>query len=148
MAMNPLPPQAYTKETLLRAYSWLQNQSPAIRELATTPDMMVSLFLKANRDGDGALDRPSIQNFKNELKNLAGMMGELEPPERPKENVQPKPPTFHAEAEKAQQASALDELSIQMLNEIKTGFNLSSQTEALRLVIKLGYLKAQKILTE
>src|SRR3954470_22465828 len=93
MAMNPLPPQAYTKETLLRAYSWLQNQSSAIKEMATTPDMMVSLFLKANRDGDSALDRPSIQNFKNELKSLAGMMGELEPPAKPK-------PVFHAEAEK------------------------------------------------
>ncbi len=37
-------------------------------------------FLKATRDGDGALERPSIQNFKNELKSLAGMMGELDRP--------------------------------------------------------------------
>ncbi len=140
MAMNPLPPQAYTKETLLRAYSWLQNQNPAIRELATTPDMMVSLFLKANRDGDGALDRPSIQNFKNELKTLAGMMGELEPP---KQVQMPQP-----QAQPAQTSQQLDTLSVQMLEEIRSGFNLSSQTEALRLVIKLGYLKAQKILTE
>ncbi len=76
--MNPLPPQAYTKETLVHAYAWLQNQSENIKELATTPDVLVSLYLKAKLQGDGALERPSIQNFKNELRNLAGMMGEFE----------------------------------------------------------------------
>ena len=78
MAMNPLPPQAYTKDTLLRAFAWLQNQNPSIRGMATTPDILVSLYLKTTRDGEEALDRPSIQNFKNELKSLAGLMGELE----------------------------------------------------------------------
>lgn len=78
MAMNPLPPQAYTKDTMLKAYSWLQNQNDNIKELATTPDILVSLFLKANRDGDSSLERPSIQNFKNELKSIAGLMGEFE----------------------------------------------------------------------
>ncbi len=78
MAMNPLPPQAYTKDSLLKAYSWLQNQEASIKEMATTPDILVSLFLKATRDGDSVLERPSIQNFKHELKQLAGMMGEFD----------------------------------------------------------------------
>lgn len=78
MTMNPLPPQAYTKDTLTKAYMWLVHQSDAIKELATTPDILVSLFLKAQRNGDEALDTPSIQNFKKELKSLAGMMGELD----------------------------------------------------------------------
>jgi hypothetical protein len=78
MAMNPLPPQAYTKDSLLKAYSWLQNQESSIKEMATTPDILVSLFLKATRDGDSVLERPSIQNFKHELKQLAGMMGEFD----------------------------------------------------------------------
>ena len=82
MAMNPIPPQAYTKESMLKAYAWLQNQDASIKEMATTPDILVSLYLKANRDGEGALDRPSIQNFKHELKQLAGLMGEFEK-ERP-----------------------------------------------------------------
>lgn len=76
--MNPLPPQAYTKDSLLKAYSWLQNQESSIKEMATTPDILVSLFLKATRDGDSVLERPSIQNFKHELKQLAGMMGEFD----------------------------------------------------------------------
>lgn len=78
MTMNPLPPQAYTKDTLLKAYQWLMSQNPSIKEMATTPDILVSLFLKATRDGDSALERPSIKNFKNELKSLAGIMGELD----------------------------------------------------------------------
>ena len=78
MAMNPIPPQAYTKDSLLKAYSWLQNQDSSIKEMATTPDILVSLYLKATRDGDAVLERPSIQNFKHELKQLAGMMGEFE----------------------------------------------------------------------
>lgn len=78
MVMNPIPPQAYTKDTLVQAYAWLQHQTNGIKEMATNPDILVSLFLKAQRQGDESLERPSIQNFKTELKNLAGMMGELE----------------------------------------------------------------------
>jgi hypothetical protein len=75
MTMNPLPPQAYTKDTLMRAYAWLQTQSEPIRELATSTDMLVSLYLKAQREGEESLARPAILNFRNELKNLAGLMG-------------------------------------------------------------------------
>ena len=34
MALNQLPPQAYTKETLVLAYQWLRHQSPQIQEIA------------------------------------------------------------------------------------------------------------------
>lgn len=78
MAMNPFPPQAYTKDTVVRAYQWLQTQNPSIREVATTPDLLVSLYLKAQTQGADALDRPSLHSFKSELKNLAGMIGEFE----------------------------------------------------------------------
>ncbi len=102
MTMNPLPPQAYTKETMLKAYSWLMNQSTSIREMASTPDILVSLYLKATRDGDSALDRPSIQNFKNELKSLAGLMGELDksPQAHPVATVMPQanPTSAHVSA--------------------------------------------------
>ena len=77
MAMNPLPPQAYTKETLQKAYSWLLNQSPSIKEMASTQEMLVSLYLKAQRNGEASLEAPSIQNFKQELKSLATMMSDF-----------------------------------------------------------------------
>jgi hypothetical protein len=79
MTVNPLPPQAYTKETLQRAYAWLLTQTPSVKEMATSQEMLVSMYLKAQRDGDAILETPSIQNFKQELKSLASMMGDLQP---------------------------------------------------------------------
>lgn len=49
MAMNNLPPQAYTRDTLAAAYEWLKNQPISIREMATNADSLVSLFLQSRR---------------------------------------------------------------------------------------------------
>ena len=178
--MNPLPPQAYTKETLVQAYAWLQAQSDHIKEIATTPDVLVSLFLKAKMQGDGALERPSIQNFKNELRNLAGMMGEFEvldssDPVAAQANSSP---TFRfrsqdfknektndkseksqeklTEKEKAapphsthttqQSLSSVDSRSLDMIQEVKNQFNLSSDTEAMRMLIAVGYSQVKSLL--
>ncbi|KHD89101.1 MAG: hypothetical protein OM95_04510 [Bdellovibrio sp. ArHS] len=181
MTMNPLPPQAYTKETLLKAYQWLTVQNSSIKEMATTPDILVSLYLKATRDGDHALDRPSIQNFKNELKSLAGMMGELDGPSSrpamtsrqsqvvtPVQQVQqvqqvhvvPTPAAATATqtqvsyTEKTVTAttlqpdlmSLLDSCSQGMIQEVKDEFNLSSDLEALRMLIKVGYSRSKVLL--
>ncbi len=217
--MNPLPPQAYTKETLVHAYAWLQNQSENIKELATTPDVLVSLYLKAKLQGDGALERPSIQNFKNELKNLAGMMGEFEVLDAPVVNgsnnsghqtvrirsqdlraneikveekpvvmnahprgqahsgsaattqtsvtftstsssasasaYAPPPPTYtppppsyaHAPSDTASEAlPRLDSRSLDMIQEVKIQFNLSTDAEAQRLLLAIGYNSVKGLL--
>lgn len=178
MTMNPLPPQAYTKDIMLKAYQWLMVQNASIKEMATTPDILVSLYLKATRDGDHALERPSIQNFKNELKSLAGMMGELDRPANksvaaPATPVQaaapaaatPTPavaPVLAAAPQIPQQvieektASApsttstalesLDCASLLMIQEVKEEFNLSSDLEALRMLIKIGYSRSRNLL--
>ncbi len=78
MAMNPLPPQAFTKDTLQKAYHWLLNQNASIKDLATSQDVLVSLYLKAQRDGHSSLETPTIQNFKQELKSLVNLMGDLQ----------------------------------------------------------------------
>lgn len=182
MTMNPLPPQAYTKDILLKAYQWLMLQNSSIKEMATTPDILVSLYLKATRDGEHALDRPSIQNFKNELRSLAGMMGELD---RPQQQVKPAtaaptapvmptiietpvaaqaaPPTSHSAptqtqvsyTEKTMTATTrkvdifeqLDTCSRSMIHEVKEEFNLSSDVEALRMLIKVGYTRSKNLLS-
>lgn len=164
--MNPLPPQAYTKEVLLKAYSWLQNQNPSIKEMASTPDVLVSLFLKTTRDGEDALERPSIQNFKKELKSIAEMMGEFdkELPESQSLETRGSPaPHSHSIPSSqnsqpksiAQQPSTqpmpvtvlsgLDTRSQFMIQEVKELLNLSSDSEALRLLIKLGHQKAKTL---
>ena len=213
MTFNPLPPQAYTKETLLKAYQWLMGQNTSLKEIATTPDILVSLYLKATRDGDHSLERPSIQNFKNELRSLAGMMGELDRPavnpqvmhqhqqvhhqapvqamqmglqmhtEAPAQAIQQQP-QFHAQAQvhtnvhsqvqtkvaptsapqgathqvsytektltaTTQTADLLGNLDCgtrAMIQEVKNDFNLSSELEALRMLVKIGHSRSKGML--
>lgn len=167
MTMNPLPPQAYTKDTLLKAYAWVMNQNQSIKEMATTPDILVSLYLKAHRDGDSALDRPSIQNFKNELKSLAGLMGELDKPQRQDPPPPPAPasaPTTSIQSLQTTQTvvqatqltstishgslqlhQQLDDVSLGIIQEVREELNLSSDLEALRVLIKMGHKKTKSI---
>jgi hypothetical protein len=217
MTFNPLPPQAYTKETLLKAYQWLMGQNSSLKEIATTPDILVSLYLKATRDGEHSLERPSIQNFKNELRSLAGLMGELDRPavtpqvmhqqqqvhhqappqtmhyqapaqpmEAPVHMMPPQAahviqqPQYHAQAQvhthiQSKPASTAapqgtthqvsytektltattqtpDMLEIldcgtrAMIQEVKDEFNLSSELEALRMLVKIGYSRSKGML--
>ncbi len=244
MTFDFLPPQAYTKETLLKAYNWLQSQSDQIKELATTPDQLVSLFLKSTRLGQDSLQRytnstvstftnttapimatqqpqpgdqtsinqigdsPSLKSFKSELKNLAGMMGDLEKPlataqQSPAQanyqngqqhshqtnyqqsNSHSSQQTQQAGSQNTQQqthyqsppsgyqapippyqgplgtqsaaqlpppvnayvSSALnfDEMTQILIREVKNELNLSSDSEALRMLVKIGYQKVRSL---
>jgi hypothetical protein len=82
MTMSTHAPQAYTRETLAKAFAWLRHQNDQVKEMAQSADNLVALYLKAQRSGGSAEDmsweRPSVQSFKNELKSLAGIMGEFE----------------------------------------------------------------------
>ncbi len=40
-----LPPQAYTKETLVKAFQWLEEQSSEVKNLVKTPDDLVRAYL-------------------------------------------------------------------------------------------------------
>lgn len=166
----------------MKAYQWLQNQNPNIKELATTPDLLCSLYLKAQMQGNEALDRPSLHNFKTELKSLAGMIGEFEtapaaealteasltkmnlpsqpPPAAPASSARPPVSDALAQAKaKAAETSApvaktptasasnsLDSRSHHMIQEVKTLFNLSSEGEALNLLISVGYTKLKRFI--
>jgi hypothetical protein len=186
MSVNPLPPQAYTKETLQKAYTWLLTQTPSVKEMATSQEMLVSLYLRAQRNGDAALETPSIQSFKQELKSLASMMGELQTPAQqaqaqqqmpsyptssPSTSIPPQmpsvpstpaiptntstnpirshiqnnmPQTFMANAP-ASSGSGLDDQSLQAIQDVKYSLNLSTDVEALRALISLGYRQFKKM---
>lgn len=159
MTMNPLPPQAYTKDTVVQAYAWLQSQPDSIKELATTPDTLVSLYLKAKLQGNAALERPSIQNFKNELKSLAGLMGEFEGQEirsqqpiaaAPTKPVQAPQPAAVASPSTSMTAATMtsgqfDPKSLEAIRFVQNEFNLSSENEALRLLISTGLKTLKKL---
>lgn len=167
MTLNPLPPQAYTKETLQKAYAWLLTQSPSVKDMATSQDMLVSMYLKAQRSGDAALETPSIQNFKQELKNLASLIGDLQTapgvngqPAAPAQQGRSLPVTGLAQTirETAAEAAAaggnsgsasslgqLDIQSLQAIGEVRQALNLSTDIEALRALISLGYKQFKKM---
>ncbi len=173
MTMNPFPPQAYTRETLVKAYQWLQNQNAQIKELATTPDLLISLYVKAKTQGEDFLDRPSLKTFKSELRNLAGMMGEFEthePAARPLASPAPAPiapatapaatpaanPNTNPTAtvtltpppnspQLAVGAFHLDARSLVIVQEVKTSLNLSSDLEAVRLLISMGHNRLKNL---
>jgi hypothetical protein len=155
MTLDHFPPQAYTKETLLKAYNWLQSQSDAVREMATTPDQLVSLYLKNSRGSSlEHLDRPSVQSFKTELKNLAGMMGDLEKKQEPvyvpptpqvsAPIAAPQPPPA-APVQARSTNAQMDDLTQSLIREVKSELNLSTDQEALRMLVKIGYQKVRSL---
>lgn len=174
MTLNPFPPQAYTKDTLAKAYLWLKNQPEHIQKLAGNADLLIGLYLKAQRQGIESLETPSIQNFRAELKNLAGMMGEFEVVE-PEQKIDkreqhedsptpsvstahstyaPPPSQPNAAATKNELKNFLDSKinidikSRQMIREVKEKLNLSHDEEALRAMISIGHKKLHSILQD
>lgn len=160
MTVNPLPPQAYTKETLQKAYTWLLTQNSSVKDMATSQDMLVSMYLKAQRSGEAALETPSIQNFKQELKNLASMMGDLQTPtpQKPskaipvtglpqqfKENTTVSASNSSGNSASGSLTVQLDSQSLQALQEVKQILNLSQDSEALRALIALGHKQFKKL---
>ena len=79
--MANLPPQAYTRDTLSKAYEWIRDQPPHIQELGRNADTLVSLYLQARRRGGSFYrsgETPSTQSFKSDLKNLAQDLKQFE----------------------------------------------------------------------
>lgn len=151
-SLMQLPPEAFTKETLQEAFQWLQNQPESVRELVHTPESLISIYRKAQRqDNDAPV---SSKNFMAELKTLAKGL-EAFSDEKPQKQPQfappqaPKSPAPQVEtpqaSKKAPQPSTpaldFDSKSLQAINEVRRRFNLSSDLEAARLLIALGYEK-------
>jgi len=179
MTIHPLPPQAYTKDTLIKAYEWLQAQGESIKQIATSPDVLVSLYMKAQMQGEEVLHRPSIKNFKSDLKNLASMMGEWGPSishsqrQSPlfhasshlsesavggKTPQSPSPPSasvgeHHTETRVSNSVSIKTEPSIWdeglqiKLKEIQNLYHLSTELEAAKLLMSIGYHHAKRLMS-
>ena len=147
MPVNPLPPQAYTKETLQKAYAWLLTQNESVKGIAQDQNILVSLYLKAQRNGEASLEAPSIQNFKQELKSLANMIGEFQPmPSMTQSTPQPIQQT-QPQAQKSIPATDLnfDIETLKALNLVRETLNLSSEQEALRALVALGLRQFKKL---
>jgi len=80
-----VPPQAYTRDTLVKAIEWIATQPPAVRERANSADLIVSFYLQARRRMTAAqLESPvSGENFKQDLKHLAQDLKQFDEPAAP-----------------------------------------------------------------
>jgi hypothetical protein len=85
---NTIPPQAYTRDVLVKAIEWMQQQPQSVREKATSADLMVSFYMQACRRAAATHEAPvSQENFKQDLKHLAEGLKQFEdiapPPHHP-----------------------------------------------------------------
>jgi hypothetical protein len=154
---NHMPPQAYTRDMLTTAFNWLQTQPEPVRKLATTPDSLVGLYMRAQRYGSVSLevDAPvSSQTFMSDLKNLAEGLKQFE---EPRATAAPQIPVPQAAAPAPVQAqysapaatpslTGLNDRSRQMLQEVRIAMNLSSDTEAMNLMVALAYKNLKSLL--
>lgn len=155
MSINPLPPQAYTKDTLQKAYSWLLSQSSSVKEMAQDQNMLVSLYLKAQRNGDAVLETPSIQNFKQELKSLANMMGDFQSPQQQAMAASHMQTPSHAHVTTTtvsqsrvstdMKVNGFDQKTLEAIQQVRETFNLSSDSEAIRALVALGIKQFRKV---
>jgi len=169
-----MPPQAYTREMLSQAFEWLKTQPVSIRERATTADGLVSMYLQSRRtSGAAVVDAPSVESFKSDLRNLAENMRTFETAEAPPVTIRPplhhKPPaetfthtgpavspsvpttatvTTGVSAPKPiEPRHSYDSQTMECIQTVREKLNLSSDSEALRMLVKLGFEKVRSILS-
>lgn len=159
--MRFIPPEAFTHRELAQALSWLENQPEHIKKaVQNNKEAIVGLFKKSMRNGNGELPNnlmappPSSDAFRSDLKSLAQGLRQFEDPMDAKiesefketselESTQPVTQTPIPVAKKGQ--FDLDEKSLALIQMVKSEFNLSQDSEALRMLIALGYDKASAI---
>ena len=124
-----LPPEAFTKKTLQEACSWLENQPEELCNIIHTPEKLVSLYQKSKRL-KGRMEFIKSEKFIDSLKNLTSHEG--------LENCKPDSVNLEENDEKP---VVLDPLSRKRVDEVQKRFNLTSHSEALRLLISLGFEK-------
>lgn len=151
MAKINLPPQAYTQDELAEAYIWLNEQPDYIQNLATSTDSLVSLYKRhAKNGGLSPSEIAMAKTFQTSLKELSNELKQFtdQPTATP---AAPASAPVSRTNYVAPQTSApiktnLDPLTENMIHEVKNKLNLSSENEALRMLVKLGFEKAKTIL--
>lgn len=157
--LTSVPPQAYTRDTLVKALEWISDQPPAVREKAKSADLLVSYYLQARRQSAADLEAPiSGEAFKADLKHLAEDLKQFEdPPPPPQLQPQPQPRIFSAPAPTPPPPPPtvapgpvavswmVDPRSLQAARELQDKLNLSNEVEALRMLITLGAERARQV---
>jgi len=165
--VHNLPPQAYTRDVLVKAIDWVATQAPSMRESASSADKLVSLYLQSRRRANEWQQEAPVsgENFRNDLKNLAEDLKQFEEPSVPpqvnhvpqqlQQHYIPAPePRYHApppvsppppKAPAQPTGWVVDSRTLSAAKEIQVRLNLSSDVEALRFLVTLGIERARQI---
>lgn len=111
MGNNHIPPQAYTREDVAKAYVWVQSQSEYVKNMATSRDALVALYLQARRNGVASLENlapVSSKNFQTQLQSLASELNQFE---KPKETLKATTPLKPVQPPAQQQAPLTPEFA-------------------------------------
>lgn len=76
---SKIPPQAYTRDTLVKAIEWLSGQPAAVRERANSADLIVSHYLQSRRQA-AFEPSPAFEAPKTDLKSLAQDLKQFDEP--------------------------------------------------------------------
>ncbi|MBX7230601.1 MAG: hypothetical protein K1X29_00815 [Bdellovibrionales bacterium] len=164
-----VPPQAYTRETLVEAFEWLKDQPASIQEKATHAEALVGLYLTAKRrnysQDQAKTQQRSVETFNNDLRKIAqnieasqALTNEEPSPVislRPSHSV-PVKNNKNTIAEKGKNeiqlplyegiVHELDEKSQKYIRDIQQRMNLETEIDALRALVAIGYEKLNGIL--
>ncbi len=126
--------------------------------MAQNTDSLVSLYLRAKREGTSVEAEPSagVESFRSQLKNLATEIQQFvpeqekytEPHPHPAPSSVPTQPMYTQPSRPTQtyqDFSFLDPQSLEILKKVRQHLNLGSETEALRMLLVLGFEKVQSL---
>lgn len=172
MANNYLPPQAFTKEDLAKAYVWVQSQPDYVKNMATSKETLVALYLQAKRNGIASIESiapVSSRDFKSQLESLATELNQFEKSKEVPAMKKTSPLSFDYEPPVATPEPRYDERSIELkvserrvpennlsldprsqeiVNTVKNSLNLESDKDVIRMLITLGFEKVKDILPQ
>jgi hypothetical protein len=157
MATPTPPPQAYTREVVSQAFEWLHQQPTTVREAASSIDAMVAMYLQAKRRSASmglGPDAASAQTFKRDLRTLAEDLKKFETPrsDGTATSMTPAAAPANPPAMAASHATpggvemSLDPKTFRVLEHVRDTLNLSSDSEALRMLVALGFERVRDIL--
>jgi hypothetical protein len=159
MTKTNLPPQAYTKEDVSKAFVWVQTQPEFVKNMATTKEALIALYLQARRNGVSSLEHnivpASTKDFQSQLQSLAGELNQFEKEKKtfipsaplnptPHESTtqEPKPESRSEERKRHVESNvgfALDPKSQAMVDSVKANLNVESENDIIRMLMVLGY---------
>jgi len=170
-----VPPQAYTRSDLVKAFEWVKTQPKVVQERARDADSLVGLYLHARRQNlspsrnrQQMIDEssPSAEAFREDLKSLSEAFKEFEPssettqdaiappqeqmesPVPIEEEVLPPPPHQKPAQASIPQGLVFDNRTLNSLREAQERLNLGSESDALRVLVQLGLEKLKTSLPQ